>query len=129
MSWYEKIPTMDRQELRDLKKYIDISFKDFSRTYGAEIEAFFDPSADRVEHFVRHQLIHVLVDRCAEAVLPCAREPAKNIRMSIEQHYGRDQHKASDQKTACEQKLAELDREFRIKNHHEFANPGCNHQG
>jgi len=43
MSWFEKIPTMDRQELRDFKKYIDINFKDFSRTYGDGIEAFFDP--------------------------------------------------------------------------------------
>ena len=43
MSWFEKIPTMERQELRDLKKYIDISFKDFSRTYGDGIETFFDP--------------------------------------------------------------------------------------
>ena len=43
MSWYETIPTMERQELRDFKKYIDISFKDFSRTYGDGIETFFDP--------------------------------------------------------------------------------------
>ena len=43
MSWFDKIPTMERQELRDLKKYIDISFKDFSRTYGDGIESFFDP--------------------------------------------------------------------------------------
>ena len=43
MSWFEKIPTMERQELRDLKKYIDISFKDFSRTYGDGIESFYDP--------------------------------------------------------------------------------------
>ena len=34
---------MDRQELRDFKKYVDISFKDFSRTYGDGIESFFDP--------------------------------------------------------------------------------------
>ena len=34
---------MDRQELRDFKKYVDISFKDFSRTYGDGIETFFDP--------------------------------------------------------------------------------------
>ena len=43
MSWFEKIPTMDRQELRDFKKYIDLSFKDFSRAYGDYIEGFFDP--------------------------------------------------------------------------------------
>ena len=34
---------MDRQELRDLKKFIDLSFKEFSRTYGDSIETFFDP--------------------------------------------------------------------------------------
>ena len=43
MSWFEKIPTMDRQELRDFKKFIDLSFKDFSRAYGDNIEGFFDP--------------------------------------------------------------------------------------
>ena len=43
MSWLEKIPTMDRQELRDFKKYIDLGFRDFSRAYGDAIEAFFDP--------------------------------------------------------------------------------------
>ena len=34
---------MDRQDLRDLKKGIDFTFKDFSRTYGEAIENFFDP--------------------------------------------------------------------------------------
>ena len=34
---------MERQELRDFKKYIDLSFKEFSRTYGDGIESFFDP--------------------------------------------------------------------------------------
>ena len=43
MSWFEKIPTMDRQELRDFKKYVDIGFKEFSRSYGDVIEEFFDP--------------------------------------------------------------------------------------
>jgi len=43
MSWYEKIPVMDRQELRDFKKYVDLGFKEFSRTYGDVIEQFFDP--------------------------------------------------------------------------------------
>lgn len=43
MNWLEKFPTMERQELRDFKKYIDLSFKEFSRTYGDGIESFFDP--------------------------------------------------------------------------------------
>ncbi len=34
---------MDRQELRDLKKYIDGAFRDFSREFGESIEQFFDP--------------------------------------------------------------------------------------
>ena len=36
-------PMMDRQELRDLKKSIDLGFRDFSRSYGDAIESFFDP--------------------------------------------------------------------------------------
>ena len=36
-------PMMDRQELRDLKKSIDLGFRDFSRAYGDAIESFFDP--------------------------------------------------------------------------------------
>jgi len=34
---------MDPQELRDLKKTIDLGFRDFSRAYGDAIESFFDP--------------------------------------------------------------------------------------
>ncbi len=34
---------MDRQELRDLKKAIDLGFRDFSRTYGDALESFFEP--------------------------------------------------------------------------------------
>ena len=34
---------MDRTALRELKKGIDLSFKDFSRAYGDGIEGFFDP--------------------------------------------------------------------------------------
>ena len=36
-------PMMDPQELRDLKKTIDLGFRDFSRAYGDAIESFFDP--------------------------------------------------------------------------------------
>ena len=38
-----EFPTMDRQELRDLKKAIDLGFRDFSRSYGDALEAFFEP--------------------------------------------------------------------------------------
>jgi glycine betaine/proline transport system permease protein len=43
MSFLNQIPTMDRDSLRELKKGIDLSFRDFSRAYGETIEGFFDP--------------------------------------------------------------------------------------
>ena len=43
MDFLNKIPEMDRDALRELKKGIDLSFKDFSRAYGDAIESFFDP--------------------------------------------------------------------------------------
>ena len=43
MDFFYKIPEMDREALRDLKKGIDLGFKDFSRAYGDAIESFFDP--------------------------------------------------------------------------------------
>ncbi len=43
MDFLNKIPEMDRDALRELKKGIDLSFKEFSRQYGDSIEGFFDP--------------------------------------------------------------------------------------
>ena len=43
MEWLDEFPTMGRQDLRDLKKGIDLSFRDFSRAYGDGIEGFFEP--------------------------------------------------------------------------------------
>ena len=43
MDFFTKIPVMDRDALRELKKGIDFSFKEFSRAYGDAIESFFDP--------------------------------------------------------------------------------------
>jgi glycine betaine/proline transport system permease protein len=43
MNFLDQIPTMERASLRDLKKGIDLSFRDFSRAYGDAIEGFFDP--------------------------------------------------------------------------------------
>ena len=43
MSFFTKFPAMERGDLRDLKKGIDSSFKDFSRSWGESIETFFDP--------------------------------------------------------------------------------------
>jgi glycine betaine/proline transport system permease protein len=41
MSFFTKFPAMERGDLRDLKKGIDSSFKEFSRSWGESIEAFF----------------------------------------------------------------------------------------
>ena len=43
MSFFYEIPEMGRESLRDLKKGIDLNFKEFSRSYGDGIENFFDP--------------------------------------------------------------------------------------
>ena len=43
MEFSNKFPAMDRQELRDFKKFIDAAFRDFSREFGESIETFFDP--------------------------------------------------------------------------------------
>jgi len=43
MGFFNEFPAMERTDLRDLKKGIDASFKDFSRSWGESIEAFFDP--------------------------------------------------------------------------------------
>ena len=43
MDWLDEFPTMERQELRDLKKAIDLGFRKFSRAYGESIESFFEP--------------------------------------------------------------------------------------
>ena len=43
MDFFNKIPVMDRTDLRELKKGIDLNFKEFSRAYGDVIEGFFDP--------------------------------------------------------------------------------------
>ena len=43
MDWLDEFPTMERQDLRDLKKAIDLGFREFSRAYGESIESFFEP--------------------------------------------------------------------------------------
>ncbi len=43
MDWLDEFPKMERQELRDMKKAIDLGFRDFSRTYGEGLETFFEP--------------------------------------------------------------------------------------
>ena len=43
MDWLDEFPPMERQELRDMKKAIDLGFRDFSRAYGEGLENFFEP--------------------------------------------------------------------------------------
>lgn len=43
MDFLTEFPSMERQELRDLKKAIDGGFRQFSREFGETIENFFEP--------------------------------------------------------------------------------------
>jgi len=43
LEFFLKFPSMERESLRDLKKGIDGSFREWSRSNGDAIEAFFDP--------------------------------------------------------------------------------------
>jgi glycine betaine/proline transport system permease protein len=43
LNWLTEFPALDRQTLRDLKKAIDSSFRDFSREFGESLETFFEP--------------------------------------------------------------------------------------
>ena len=43
MDFFTQFPVMERVALLELKKGIDLSFRQFSRQYGDGIEAFFDP--------------------------------------------------------------------------------------
>jgi len=43
MNWILEFPQMSRTGLREFKKTVDLAFTDFSRSYGAEIEGFFEP--------------------------------------------------------------------------------------
>ena len=43
MEFFNKIPVMEADSLRELKKGIDLGFRNFSRAYGDAIEGFFDP--------------------------------------------------------------------------------------
>ena len=43
MDFFEEFPELGRQDLRDIKKAVDFGFKSFSRSYGDNLEAFFNP--------------------------------------------------------------------------------------
>ncbi|RCX07970.1 ABC transporter permease [Marinomonas foliarum] len=42
-SWLNEFPDMSRRELLGIRKTLDGAYRDFSRAYGDQIEAFFDP--------------------------------------------------------------------------------------
>ena len=42
-SWLTEFPQLDRTTLVDLRRGLDQAYRGFSREFGAEIEAFFDP--------------------------------------------------------------------------------------
>ena len=43
MEFFTKFPVMERSALAELRKGIDLAFRKFSKAYGDNIEAFFDP--------------------------------------------------------------------------------------
>jgi len=43
MDWFFNFPSMERNDLREFKKSVDFTFTDFTRSYGADIESFFEP--------------------------------------------------------------------------------------
>ena len=43
MDWLIEFPELGRTDLRDFRKGIDQGFREFSRAYGQDIEAFFEP--------------------------------------------------------------------------------------
>ena len=42
-SWLTEFPDMSRRELLGIRKTLDGAYREFSRAYGDQIEAFFDP--------------------------------------------------------------------------------------
>jgi len=42
-SWLTEIPQLDRYQLLEIRKTLDGAYRSFSREYGDNIEAFFDP--------------------------------------------------------------------------------------
>ncbi|MDO6460729.1 proline/glycine betaine ABC transporter permease [Granulosicoccaceae sp. 1_MG-2023] len=43
MDWLDEFPSLSRKSLRELNKVIDTAYRNFSRSYGEQIEDFFDP--------------------------------------------------------------------------------------
>jgi glycine betaine/proline transport system permease protein len=43
MDFLDTFPSMEQESLRDFKKFIDLSFRNFARAYGDALESFFQP--------------------------------------------------------------------------------------
>ena len=43
MDFLDTFPSMEQESLRDFKKFIDLSFRNFARAYGDTLESFFQP--------------------------------------------------------------------------------------
>ena len=43
MDFFEEMPSLGRRDLMTLRKGIDAGFRSFSRSYGEDLENFFDP--------------------------------------------------------------------------------------
>ena len=43
MDFFTEFPTMEREDLRDFKKFVDLAFRTFARAYGDVLESFFHP--------------------------------------------------------------------------------------
>ena len=43
MDFFEEMPSLGRRDLMNLRKGIDAGFRSFSRSYGEDLENFFDP--------------------------------------------------------------------------------------
>ena len=53
MSWFDSFPALDRSTLVGLRRTLDDAYRSFSREYGDQIEAIFDPLLQLLIHFER----------------------------------------------------------------------------
>lgn len=56
LDWMNRFPQMNEETLRNLKRLIDDSFREFTRGYGSAIEGFFDPLRQMLIHTERLML-------------------------------------------------------------------------
>lgn len=53
MSWFDDFPALDRSTLINLRRTLDDAYRSFSREYGDQIEALFDPLLQLLIYFER----------------------------------------------------------------------------